>query len=472
MFSGDLSVSSLASACERIETDFATLLNSFPGDPVPSSIQPHARIFSLPFLCRQKEAVSELSSLSPIVMLDDLHELYEIQRQQIQDEFLQRSSVPRWVAIRKHVYELEELISLEGVTGDREYREIDLDSASPTLFRKFVANVADRRMQQSNALQQYNVNDFRAQLLEPEQNIATAKVQDKTVKVTARLAVLTGRPANVPHELAVGENVPVHFLTALEGQLLMAERLANRRQKVMFPDMEPLEPTDGKTQEAARLFAARRFGLPYYHSFETLSDCSNGNVEQFLSLASLFADKMIFRAELGRELSLSAHEQEDMIRRSANVYYNEIEQRFERGFAIRQLVENLGLFFEAVTYRPTAPIAPGVNGFGLPRVQLRRVLAARGDEDDVVALREVLTSAVAGNVIFVRSTKQGQAGAEKIVFYLNRLLCIRYDLPLNTGGWQPLSMDTLIKMIKGPVPAKEWGKRWVAKPFELRGLEE
>jgi hypothetical protein len=26
--------------------------------------------------------------------------------------------------------------------------------------------------------------------------------------------------------------------------------------------------------------------------------------------------------------------------------------------------------------------------------------------------------------------------------------------------------------MKGMVPAKEWGKRWVAQPFELRGVEE
>jgi hypothetical protein len=472
LFNKAHTIDSLAAECERIEADFATLLNSFPGDPIPPSIQPHARVFSITYLSCQKDSLPDLSGLLPVIMLDDLHELYEAQRDQIRHEFLQRAAIPRWVAIRKHVYELEELISLEGATDDRDFREIDLDSASPSIFRKFVANVASRRMQQSSALQQYNVNDFRIQLRDAETSIKRSKVENEIQELSTRLKALT-RTQEIPtQQISEEEEIPVELLANLEGQLLMAERQASRRQQVMFPELEPHEPQDAKTQEAARLFAAQRFRLPYYHSFDTLSDASNGNVEQFLSIASVLADKMIFRAELGRDLSLSAQEQHDLLRRSANTYYNDLEQRFDRGYAIRQLVDNLAVFFHAVTYRPTAPIAPGVNGFGLPREQLRSVLTARGEDDDIIAFRDVLTSAVAGNVIFVRLTRQGQAGAEKIVFYLNRLLCVKYNLPLNTGGWQTLSIDTLIKMMKGMVPAKEWGKRWVAQPFELRGVEE
>jgi hypothetical protein len=52
------------------------------------------------------------------------------------------------------------------------------------------------------------------------------------------------------------------------------------------------------------------------------------------------------------------------------------------------------------------------------------------------------------------------------VFYLNRLLCVKFGLPLNFGGWQRLPIETLIKMMRGAVPAEELGKRWAAQPFE------
>jgi hypothetical protein len=461
IFAREQTLSALEDDCLRAEADFSTLLNSFPGEPVPASIQPHARIFSVPYLNHLVNKVDPIKRVLPLIMLDNLHELYEAQRSQVIDDFLRRSGIPRWVAIRKHVYELEELISLEGATDNRDYRELDLDAAPTGAFRRFVANVAERRLRQSTALQQYNVYDFKTQLKDAEPSIRRSQADEEIAAIISRLRELQEHTDD-PSPVFLEEGVAVESLNALEGRLLMAERKAGRKQQTMFPEAEPLEPLDAKTQEAARLFAARRFKLPYYYSFETLSDVANGNVEQFLSVASILADRMIFRAEIGRESALSAREQQDLILQGAEAYYNNIEQRFDRGYSIRQLIDNLAPFFHAVTYRPNAPIAPGVNGFGLPREKLRTVLAQREGDSDVMTLRKVLTSAVAGNVLFVRLTKQGQVGAEKIVFYFNRLLCVKYNLPLNTGGWQPLPVDTLVRMMKGPVRARDWGKRWAS----------
>jgi hypothetical protein len=461
VFAKEQSLNSLESECLGAQSDFSTLLNSFPGEPIPPSIQPHARIFSMLYLSHLVGHVRSLENVLPLVMLDNLHELYEEQRNQIRDDFLRRSAIPRWVAIRKHVYELEELISLEGATDNRDYRQLDLDAAPQGAFRRFVSNVAERRMRQSTALQQYNVYDFKTQLKDPEPSVSHTQAVEGITKIEARLGELKELTKDTSTLLAAVE-VPVEALNALEGKLLLAERKAGRKQRSMFPEAEPLEPMDAKTQEAARLFAARRFKLPYYYAFETLSDVANGNVEQFLGVTSILADKMIFRAEMGRESALSAQEQQDLILQGADVYYNNIEERYDRGYSIRQLIDNLAPFFHAVTYRPNAPIAPGVNGFGLPREKLRTVLAKRKEDSEVMALRKVLTSAVAGNVLFVRLTKQGQTGAEKIVFYFNRLLCVKYNLPLNTGGWQPMSLDVLVRMIRGPVRSKEWGKKWAS----------
>jgi hypothetical protein len=117
------------------------------------------------------------------------------------------------------------------------------------------------------------------------------------------------------------------------------------------------------------------------------------------------------------------------------------------------------LFFEEVTYRPNAPIAPGVNGFGLTRQEIEQAAGPTVQSREAQVLREVLTNAVAGNVLSVRVTKQGQAGAEKIVFYLNRILCLRFRLPLNYGGWQHLPTDLLNRMMKEPVPLREMTRR-------------
>ena len=54
-------------------------------------------------------------------------------------------------------------------------------------------------------------------------------------------------------------------------------------------------------------------------------------------------------------------------------------------------------------------------------------------------------------MLSVRTVKQGKAGLEKIVFYLNRLLCVRFRLPLHYGGWQHIPPRLLAHMMEEPV---------------------
>lgn len=170
---------------------------------------------------------------------------------------------------------------------------------------------------------------------------------------------------------------------------------------------------------------------------------------------------MIYRAELDRGKAISAREQQEILKKCADEYYGSLVEKLRQGSAIRQFLDNLGLFCAEVTYRPNAPIAPGVNGFGLTRRQIMQAvhgIGGKGEQGSLI-FREVLTNAVAGNVLSVRITKQGQAGSEKIVFYLNRLLCVKFRLPLNYGGWQQLPVSLIIRMMQESVPSREMTRR-------------
>jgi hypothetical protein len=468
LFAAERSVGELREECERIEAEFATLLSSFPGDPMPPAIRPHPRVFAIPFLAHQVRAGGPLAGIVPIVMLDNLQDLYEQQREQVRDEFVRRAAIPRWISVRKHVFELEELIPLNGSVEDRDYRIVDLDYNSSSDFRRFVEKVAERRWRQSDGLRQYSTLTLRDALPETADPAAELKrVEREVPKLTKKLAALeiSVDAVQILGGAAKGAStagfVPYERLLSLERQMILAERRKARGQLVMFA-LEEDEPSNSKTEEAARLFVARRYDLPYYQSFETVVEAANGNVEQFLSVAAAIADKLIFRAELGRDPVLTAAEQDAMLRRSADEFHGRIEQRYDMGFAIRTLVDNIGRFFEAVTTRSNAPYAPGVNGFGFTREQLREIVRGKSDRH-IEELATVLTRAVAENVLFVKPTKQGSAGSEKFVFYLNRLLCVKFGLPLGTGGWQYIPIRTLAKMVAGPVGPKEWAK-WKSEP--------
>lgn len=474
IFAEARSLAQLENLCGQIENDFGSLLNSFPDDPLPTSIQPHARVYSLVYLAQQVQQNEALADLLPVIMLDDVQELYPDQRQHLRAELMRRSSVPRWLAVRTHVFGLEELISVEGAEQGREYREIPLDEIfqeKPSVFGKFAANVVHRRLQHTDSLQQVPIGDFKDLLREPPESLgadATRKIVDSMSKRAGEVRQGTGFQKRLESFRDEIEG-PLLFarLVEIEQEMIGFERQANKGQLSLLPELEVPEVSNGKTAEAARLFASRRARYPYYWGFDTLSSVASGNVEQLLSTAAALVDRMIYRAELDRDKAISAKEQEEIFKRCADDYYGALEEKHRRGSAIRQFVDNLGLFFEEVTYRPNAPIAPGVNGFGLTRREIEEIAGPNVRTREAEVFREVLTNAVAGNVLSVRLTKQGQPGAEKIVFYFNRILCLRFRLPLNYGGWQHLPTELLVRMMKEPVPIKEMTRRGASSTTPL-----
>lgn len=480
VFAESRTIGQMEELCSRIERDFGTLLNSFPGDPLPASIQPHARVYALSYLSLQRQHNPTLSELMPVVMLDDVQELYPDQRRHIKDEFMRRTGVPRWLSVRSHVFGLEELISLEGAEEGREYREIPLDEIyqeRPGVFAKFSANVIHRRLQVTESLQQVTISDFKDLLRLPEENIPSDLARKALDSMKKRLAELKMGSAFIAKiELFLKQSTQTAFsfdeLLAFEKGLILSERQANRGQVTLFPDMEIPETADTKTEEAARLFVTKLLRWPYYFGFDALTNVASGNVEQLLSTAAAIVDRMIYRAELDRDKTISAKEQEEILKKCADEYYGALVEKHRRGSAIRQFVDNLGLFCEQVTYRPNAPIAPGVNGFGLTRQRLLEAVSQDKKGQSTSVFREVLTNAVAGNVLSVRVTKQGQAGSEKIVFYLNRLLCMKFRLPLNYGGWQHVPVDLLSRMMQEPVPLLEMVKKGSASGTFPWGGEE
>lgn len=467
LFAEPRALQELADACAQIENDFGSLLNSFPDDPLPTSIQPHARVYSLAYLALQIQRIPALADLMPVVMLDDVQELYPEQREHLRTEFMRRASIPRWLAVRTHVFGLEELISLEGAEQGREYREIPVDEIfreKPSLFSKFAANVVHRRLQHTDLLQQITVADFKDLLRAPGGTVPVEAAKNATDAMAERAAEI-GRGTTLHARLESPQlpsedgGVPFDQLIKLEAEMISLERFANRGQAVLFPDLEVPEAPNGKTADAAWLFASRRARYPYYWGFDTLSNIASANVEQLLSTTAVLVDRMIYRAELDRDLAVSAKVQEEIFNRCADEYYNALEEKHRRGSAIRQFVNNLGKFFAEVTYRPNAPIAPGVNGFGLKRQEIEQAVGPHVQTRQAQIFREVLTNAVAGNVLSVRITKQGQAGSEKIVFYFNRILCAKFRLPLNYGGWQHLPIEILVRMMQESVPLKDMTRR-------------
>lgn len=479
MFSQARTFKEMEILCSNIESDFGTLLNSFPGDPLPDTIKPHARAYSLSYLSYLKNRTPEFVEFMPVVMLDDLQELYSDQRDHLMKEFIRRAAIPRWLSVRAQVFGLETLINLEGVNNGREYREISIDDIyidQPSAFPKFSSDVVHKRLQATESLQMIRINEFKELLKTNDTRVVPDDALKALNTIKSKVAKLGNfveflKLIDVAIKKCSHSHIEFDALLEIEKGLILLERQLNKRQLTLFPENEIPETSDGKTNEAAKLFLTNRIRGPYYYGFETLIGCANGNVEQLLSIASGFVDRMIYRAELDRELSIYPRDQEKIISNCADDYFLTLEGKHRHGISIKQFVENLGLFYKEITYKPSASIPPGVNGFGIPIGKLKQIVEDEDGDENHRVFREVLTTAVAGNVFTVKTTKQGQKNSdEKVVFYLNRLLCVKYRLPLNYGGWQPIQIPLLIRMMQEPLQIDEMMRK--GRASETIPLEE
>ena len=118
-------------------------------------------------------------------------------------------------------------------------------------------------------------------------------------------------------------------------------------------------------------------------------------------------------------------------------------RRLPQGTAARQLLLAIEEYCREQTFRPTAPYAPGVTGIAITMAE-RAVLIDSPDEkiSHLAKLRDVLTSLVAHNLLIPYLDHQ-QGGRPVVVFYLNRLLCVQFGLPLGRGGWRHKALDEL-----------------------------
>lgn len=465
LFSESCSFSELEERCLKLESAFGALLNQFPDQSMPEGIQQHSRLFALNYLSLQMRLVQEFTRLTPVVMLDDVQDLYPAQRHHLELELLRRSPVPRWLAIRTQVSGLERLLDLEGVEEGRDYKDVALDAIfkdRPGVFEKFAKNVIQRRLQATEYLEDFTWSDF-SDLLQSTEDIVPAASASKALDAMADQVTDVHVGRSIIGELKVAQasvkrtGLSLDHLQDLSRKLIVIHRAEGKGQLSMFPDDQP-EAGDSKTTEAAKLFATELTGWPYYFGLDTLIDAASGNTRQLLALSAGLVDRLVYKAETNRELLVSPKDQDILLRKNSEEYYDSLEMKFRKGAAIRVFIDNIGRSFREITYRANAPIAPGVNGFGLTLKELEDALS-HSDTVSSDLFRDVVTKAVAGNVLSVRRTKQGQAGSEKIVFYLNRLLCMKYRLPLGYGGFQRISVRNLMSMLHEHIGARELSRR-------------
>lgn len=95
--------------------------------------------------------------------------------------------------------------------------------------------------------------------------------------------------------------------------------------------------------------------------------------------------------------------------------------------------------------------AGALTGIGLRYPELKKLVGdeEQGYDPERYALsREVLMSCLVNNLLEARPhRKQGRKGQEILLLYLNRWICVKFDLPLLYGGWREKNVRDIQKEI-------------------------
>lgn len=439
----------------NIERKIYTAIDSFL--PI-SEISPdgHDELFAFSVLKPEYFKINNEGIFSKILfMLDDTHKLSSNQRQRLSKYILEkRGNFNIWISERLEALEPKENL---GSFQERDYEEVNLEKfwdsrKSEQRLKEFVS-VADKRASLSSedidSFHEYiesNLNEeaFKKDFLEiiEATNSEILKNTSHTDKFDEWIKYFSEFEGN-PIEKAI-------LIKKIE--ILIARHINKDQLSFDFPHTqgELIDKLKSDLEAPAKLFLSRTKKIPYYHGLSTIINLSSNNIEQFLSFSSDLYEEMLSNKISGKEITLSSQDQERVIRGVVEKRWNELSKLIPYATEVTKFLSALGSFSQQQTYQKNAPYGTGVNGFSIKeKRELKLITEVEWVKNPIYEpLINVISTCVAYNLLEIKKTKQGEKGQVWDVYYLNRWLCVKFDLPLSYGGFRHKNPDELIRWTK------------------------
>lgn len=434
-----------------LEATVCDAIDSF-GPFETSTLPGHETLVSL-LVLRERELRIDGTVVADrvLIMLDDVHKLTQRQRESLFPTILDlRPSCGFWVAERFEALTTNEMLSL-GVSKGRDFGDVILLEQFwrqyPKRFEHLVMNVADRR---AGAALDGEISTLAGCLGD---SLEDSKGTEKHHEI---LAVIKDRVQN----MAMGNNLFVDWVSAPhlnEGtlreqalswralEILIEREINNNQQAFDFSlSVNELEKKDGSdVRNAADLFIAQEFKLPYYFGPSRLAALSSANVEQFLRLAGDEFEELVAQALLKKEPLLTPERQHAILVKGAESFWKDIPRRARNSREVLVFLDSIGRFCRWTTYQPNAPYSPGVNGIAISMADRERLLmGAKPRDSQYGKLADVLAACLAQNLLDATLNYRCK-GVNWMLLYLNRLLCARFGLPLGYGGFREKKLKDL-----------------------------
>lgn len=440
----------------QIERGFYDRMDEL-GDPAPVD-GGHARLDGLKWFAHAEifDGHGRVES-KRVLLLDELQTLAASQRTSLIEFVTEaREQCGIWIAERLEALTHRDLLS-EGALKERDYEGIiqlerRWSGARTKTFGKFVEAIANLRAEKADG---FEGRDFFSLIAERDDLL---EWQDRIETMILRIEadIVKANSSGNRYDLWIDEarrhrgSVMERALRWRTTKILVARDSARAQSSFDFDSLssEEFDKRCGSgTERASEHFLRTELGAPVYFGRDALAAVSSFNVDQYLEVAGELFEEITAKIRFHRDkpMPLSPERQDALIREVAKARWDGLPRRLPKGYEARRLLEGIGDFCHQQTFRGTAPYAPGVTGIAIT-MQDRAALIDRPDDEikHFLGLRDVLTSLVSMNLLVPRLDHQNN-NRSYVVFYLNRLLCVQFGLPLGYGGWRAKSLRELVQ---------------------------
>lgn len=436
----------------KIEGGFYERMDDL-GDPMPAQ-GGHARLDGLTWF--SKAVINDVNGLvvsKRVLLLDEVQRLSREQRSSLIEYLTNaRENCGIWVAERLEALDHRDLLSV-GALEQRDYEKvIQLErrwtGSKGRTYTKFVEQIANLRAAKADGFEE---RDFYSLIAEEDDLVRWgSKYEEACTVIRKRIEIRTKnreRYRSWIEAVARYEGTPwERALRWRKAEVVIAKDIGQAQTELPFLALpeEELDIRSARIERAAEHFLRTEIRAPVYFGRETLAGVSSWNVDQYLEVAGeLFAEIAAkFSGPRDQPSALTTDRQDAIIRRVAKQRWDGLVRRLPQGASARQFLLAIEEYCRKQTFRPTAPYAPGITGIAISMAE-RAVLIDNpdGKYSHLAKLRDILTSLVAHNLL-IPSLDHQQGNRPVVVFYLNRLLCVQFGLPLGRGGWrhQPLEI--------------------------------
>lgn len=453
----------------KLEADLSDMIDDPFWDGIRTNLS-HTGLWAIDLLANVNILIDEKKfEFIPLIMLDDAHELLEVQLQYLFSLLMSRQvAIPFWISLRKQALGLEDLLTErlgKGVEKGRDYQLINFEKDIRGFFRRCVLEISELRVQSVRAQIGGLSQAFSDFISDNREEFLLKKLDDQVAqelknKVLAAAGSELDRFKTLINEIEKQSKEPHDLCKRLRLlEILIKREVGKKQRSFVFQEVskEALykHESDKAIVEAAELFLAKDYKFPYYFGALRLMMLSSFNIQQFLIVAgALFEEIMMaIRLDRDRESFLSPERQHAIVRKVAIDFLKDIPTMVHNGGRVFRFINAIGDMCRNETYRPTAPYAPGVTGTAITMYEFDiLVKGAKNGDKDLLELYETIESAIAYNILEPEPNYRCKK-KEFLVLYLNRLLCVPFGLPLQKGGFREQKLSTLLRWVK-PVSVK------------------